>query len=56
MSCFQYFDIYMSSAAPYANSTKAGTSATWFKVYEIPPVVVNNQLTFPSESASVYDL
>ncbi|GJE85228.1 glycoside hydrolase family 61 protein [Phanerochaete sordida] len=45
-----YFDIYMSSAVPYANSTQAGTGPTWFKVFEMPPVMQNGQLTFPSEN------
>ena len=43
----------MSKAVPYANSTAAGTGQTWFKVFEMPPVVQNGQLTFPSESKSI---
>lgn len=42
----------MSKAEPYANSTSAGTGQTWFKIFEIPPVMQNGQLTFPSESTS----
>ncbi|KIP02420.1 glycoside hydrolase family 61 protein [Phlebiopsis gigantea 11061_1 CR5-6] len=45
-----YLDIYMSPAAPYANFSQAATGATWFKVFEMPPVMVNGQLTFPSEN------
>ncbi|EKM57538.1 glycoside hydrolase family 61 protein [Phanerochaete carnosa HHB-10118-sp] len=45
-----YLDIYMSPAEPDANSTQAGTGQTWFKVYEMPPVMQNGQLTFPSEN------
>ncbi|KAI0346666.1 glycoside hydrolase family 61 protein D [Trametopsis cervina] len=45
-----YFAVYLSKASPAANSPQAGTGQSWFKVYEIPPVLQNGALTFPSEN------
>ncbi|KAI0696825.1 glycosyl hydrolase family 61-domain-containing protein [Cytidiella melzeri] len=49
-----YFSIYMSKATPAANSPQAGTGQTWFKVYEIPPVYSDGQLSFPSENVQSF--
>ena len=48
----QYLSVYMSKAAPAANSASAGTAQTWFKVYEQAPTYANGQLTFPSTCMS----
>ncbi|OBZ67585.1 putative endo-beta-1,4-glucanase D [Grifola frondosa] len=40
----------MSSASPAANSADAATGATWFKVWEDPPVYENGALVFPSQT------
>ena len=48
----QYLSVYMSKAAPAANSNQAGTAQTWFKVYEQAPTYANGQLTFPSTCTS----
>ncbi|KAI0090402.1 glycoside hydrolase family 61 protein D [Irpex rosettiformis] len=42
--------IYLSKADPAANSPQAATGQSWFKVYEIPPVLSNGQFSFPSEN------
>ncbi|KAJ3556048.1 hypothetical protein NM688_g2240 [Phlebia brevispora] len=49
-----YLDVYMSKASPAANSESAGSGQTWFKVYELPPVYSNGQLSFPSETLSSF--
>ena len=47
----QYFSAYMSPASPAADSSAAGTGATWFKIWEDAPVYENGALVFPSQSA-----
>ncbi|KAJ3556049.1 hypothetical protein NM688_g2241 [Phlebia brevispora] len=49
-----YLDVYMSKAEPAANSESAGTGQTWFKVYELPPVYSNGELSFPSQTLSSF--
>ncbi|EIN14513.1 hypothetical protein PUNSTDRAFT_130140 [Punctularia strigosozonata HHB-11173 SS5] len=46
-----YFSVYMSPASPSANSTAAGTGATWFKIWEDAPVYESGTgLVFPSQT------
>lgn len=44
----------MSTAVPTANSASAAEGATWFKIWEDPPVYENGELVFPSQSTRPY--
>lgn len=46
-----YFSAYLSPASPGADSTSAGTGATWFKIWDWGPTVSGNQLVWPSLNA-----
>ena len=46
-------NVYMAQVPSGSDAASfAGDGDIWFKVFEMPPVVQNGQLTFPSESMS----